>query len=213
MTQSDGPGTPALEAESTDTFHAAVGLPMGVTADPESGETAGAVRRGGELVSLDPAEYGLWFLLLSPMTRGGAVGAAATIELADPEAALATLEDRDLLVTIIPGASMHDDLARLRPLPLGVALGNLEEHGKFEIQNSSLTLTPPISVDPTSMMLWSEFDGTTSLRDSVLRVASWLPEFSSDLVESAVTRLVHGLMTHRLLHLDVPRAPIGAGRS
>ncbi len=211
MTVSDSDpthGATAIDEPNPVSFYAAVGIPQGMIADPSSGEIAGAVRRGGELVSLDPPDYGLWLLLLAPIERAAVVEAASSNGLGDPEAALAGLADQDLLITIRPGEAMDDDLARLRPIPLGVGLGNLGgDHTRFEIQNSTLSLPSPVSVDPASIMLWWEFDATRSLREIVPDVSSVFPDLSQDLVETAATRLVHGLMVRRLLYLDYSPSP------
>jgi hypothetical protein len=194
------------EEHNVDTYYAAVGIPQGVILDRASGEIAGAVRRGGELVSLDPVEYGLWHRLLTPMTRVAVVAAALHDELGDLDPAIERLEDVDLVVAISPGAAMDDDLERLRPIPLGVGLGNLNgDPTRFEIQNSTMSLPSPVSVDAIAIMFWWEIDGTKSMREVVSYVASWLPELSDDLVETAATGLVGGLMANRLLYLDTPR--------
>lgn len=197
-------GVPAVPDAGA--FYAAVGIPQGVIVDSASGEIAGAVRIGGDLVSLSRVEYGLWHLLLTPMTRASAIAAASRNGLDNPDAANLRLENRNLVVTIRPGRVMDGDLARLRPIPLGVGLGNLKgDPTRFKIQNSKLSLPSPVSLDGVAIMLWWELDGTASLREAVARVASRLPELSLDLVETAATRLVHGLMANRLLHLDAPR--------
>lgn len=184
-------------------FYAAIGIPEGVIVDRATGEMEGAVRRGGELVSLDQVEYGLWLLLLTPMTRALAVEAALHSELDRPDPAVARLEELNLLVKINPGDMMDDDLSRLRPIPLGVGLGNLKgDHTRFEIQNTTLSLPSPVSVDAVAIMIWWGFDGARSLREAVSHASSWLPELSVDRAGATATRLVNDLMTARLLYLD-----------
>ena len=65
------------DALSPGTRYAAVGIPQGIILDPDNKETAGAVRRGGELVSLEPLQYGLWTTLLTPVTMTASAKIAA----------------------------------------------------------------------------------------------------------------------------------------
>jgi len=183
--------------------HVAVGIPQGVIADPATGEIAGAVRRGGEIVSLDKIDYGIWTILLTPMTLSTATAVASSDSWGDLDQAFARLEKLDLLATIEPGKAMNATLERLRPLPLGVGVGNSAgDPGAFHIQNIALSLATPVSLDVVGIMFWWEFDGTRSLREIVGRVAERLSGLSADVAEAVVTKLVHGLMASRLLYLD-----------
>lgn len=193
----------AAHGPKIETSLAAVGIPQGLIADPATGEVEGAVRIGGKLASLTVAEYRFWVILLAPIPESDVPAAAASYGL-DLDA-LNALQERHLVITIKPGAPLDDSLAQLRPLPLGAGVGNGDgDHTSFEIQNASLSLPSPVSVDPAGMMLWWQFDGTRPLGEVVRDVSSSLEDFGPDLIEIAATRLVQGLMANRLLYLDAP---------
>lgn len=184
-----------------------VGIPQGLIVDPETGAMAGAVRRGGELVSVDPEDYRLWTLLLTPLPFVAIAETAARRGWADPGAAVERLSGSNLLVTIGNAEeTLNPDLARLRPLPLGVGIGNSgDSSGDFQLQNASLSLATPLSLDAIAIMFWWEFDGTSSLGDVIERVGGLLGEFPRDALEYAAARLTRDLMASRLLYLDGPR--------
>lgn len=120
--------------------------------------------------------------------------------------ATARLRELDLLVRIEPGKPMDSALGRLRPLPLGVGLGNSSgDPATFEIQNAALSLAAPVGINVSAVMFWWEFDGTRSLQEIASRVATRLPDMSADSADTILTELVHGLMVRRLMYLD--RAP------
>lgn len=189
----------------SDPSYVAVGIPQGVIADPVSGDAAGAVRRGGEIVSLDKIDYGIWTVLLAPMTVKTATEFATSRTWGELEQAIARLEKLGLLATLEPGKPMGTDVAELRPIPLGVGLGNTgSDPVRFEVQNSALSLPSPVSLDVVGVMFWWEFDGTRSLREIVGRIVGQVGGLSVDSAETVVTKLVHGLMASRLLYLDYP---------
>jgi hypothetical protein len=181
----------------------ALGIPQGVIADRATGEIAGAVRRGGELVSLDSVEYQLWRILLTPLTPGDTSEVALKHHWGDVEPTIARLREMGLLAQVEPGKPLDGILAALRPLPLGFGLGNFDgDPMRFEIQNAALSLPSPVSLDVVAVLFWWEFDGTKSLGDVVSHVATAIPELSLDTAESLATSLIYGLMTCRLLYLD-----------
>ena len=207
--QSPRPGTLLVEKEGVGSSYVAVGIPQGIVVDRASGEIAGAVRRGGELVSLDRVEYGIWTLLLTPMTLATATEIASSSDWGDPDQTIARLKKLDLLVTIEPGKAMDATLERLRPLPLGVGLGNSgDDPTRFEIQNAALSLPTPVSLDVVGVMFWWEFDGTRSLREIVGRVTARVPALSTDRADAVATQLAYGLMASRLLYLDLPKRTV-----
>jgi hypothetical protein len=195
-------GSPA-EMVDIGPAYAAVGIPQGIIVDRASREIAGGVRRGGELVSLESTEYELWAFLLTPMTPAAVVKAAPKRDWSHLDQSMARLGELDLLVTIEPGKAMGGALERLRPLPLGVGVGNSKgDPGRFEIQNATLSLPSPVSLDVIAVMFWWEFDGTRSLREIAALVAKRIPGLSMDRAEAIVTQLTYGLMASRLLYLD-----------
>ena len=199
-------GSPLADMEAIGPSQLAVGIPQGRFVDRTTGEVAGGVRRGGELVSLDQVEYGIWTLLLTPMPLAVATEVVAHRDGGDLDQTIARLGKLDLLATIEPGKAMDARLESLRPLPLGVGLGNSSgDPTRFEIQNAALSLPTPVSVDLVGVMLWWEFDGTRSLREIVGRVAARVPDLSVDRADAAVTQLAYGLMASRLLYLDHPQ--------
>lgn len=200
---------PLAEKESVGPSQVAVGIPQGIVVDRASGEIVGAVRRGGELVWLDRVEYGIWTLLLTPMTEAAAANIASSSDWGDLDQTIARLKKLDLLVTIEPGKAMDATLEHLRPIPLGVGLGNSTgDPTRFEIQNAALSLATPVSLDGLGVMFWWEFDGTKSLREIVGRVAPRLPDLSADHADAVVTRLAYDLMVRRLLYLDLAKRTV-----
>ena len=186
--------------------YAAVGIPQGIILDPDNKETAGAVRRGGELVSLEPLQYGIWTTLLTPLALTASAEIAAACRWGDPEPVLRSLADQDLLVRIDPGQPMSGALARLRPIPLGYSLGNAGgDAERFEIQDASLSLTAPLALDMVSVMFWWEFDGATSLHEAVSSIASRVPALPLYDASVIAARLAYELMLGRMLYLDTPR--------
>lgn len=194
-----------LAEKGTGPSYVAVGIPQGIIVDPANGEIAGAVRAAGELLSLDKVEYGMWTILLTPMTLTAAIEAASNRNWGGLDQAIARLGELDMLVRIEPGKAMDGALARLRPLPLGLGLGNSNgDPTTFELQNAALSLPAPVSLNVVATMFWWEFDGTRSLRDIAVRVATRFPGLAADRADAVLTQLVHGLMASRLLYLDHP---------
>ena len=201
------PGVGSLLAGNTGVgpSYVAVGIPQGIIVDRGSGEIAGGVRRGGELISLDKVEYRIWALLLTPMTLTVATEVASSRGWGDLDQTIARLEKLDLLVTVEPGKSMDATVERLRPLPLGVGLGNGSgDPMTFEIQNAALSLPKPVSLNIVAIMFWWEFDGTKSLREIAAKVTSQLPGLPVDDADAVASQLAYGLMANRLLYLDCP---------
>jgi hypothetical protein len=211
MARPAGEASPDLGSDRTQspgigTRYAAVGIPQGLIMDRDNSEIAGAVRRGGELVSLDPAEYGMWITLLTPLTLDASVKVASARNWSDPEPVIARLEDLNLLTRIDPGQAMDDTLSRLRPIPLGCGLGNLKgDSTSFEIQNATLSRPSAISLDVVSIMFWWEFDGTSTLREIAAQVVSRVPSLSLHRADTIASQLTYGLMFNRMLYLDSPR--------
>lgn len=186
--------------------YAAVGIPQGIILDPDDKETAGVVRRGGQLVSLEPLRYGIWTTLLTPLTITAAAKVAAACGWGDPEPVLGWLADQDLLVPIDPGQPMGGALARLRPIPLGYSLGNAGgDAERFEIQDATLSLAAPLVLDMVSVMFWWEFDGATSLHEAVSSITSRVPALPLSDASIIAARLACELMLGRMLYLDTPR--------
>jgi hypothetical protein len=188
------------------TRYAAVGIPHGLILDPDNQEKAGAVRRGGQLVSLEPVQYGIWTALLTPLTMTASARLAAACDWGDPESVIGWLADQDLLVPIDPGKPMNGALARLRPIPLGYGLGNTGgDATRFEIQDATLSRAEPVALDVASAMFWWEFDGATSLEEAVSAITSRVPSLPPHEASIIAARLACELMLGRMLYLDTPR--------
>jgi hypothetical protein len=188
------------------TRYAAVGIPHGLILDPGNQEKAGAVRRGGQLVSLEPVKYGIWTALLTPLTMTASARLAAACDWGDPEPVIGWLADQDLLVPIDPGKPMNGALARLRPIPLGYGLGNTGGDAmRFEIQDATLSRAEPVALDVASAMFWWEFDGATSLNEAVSAITSRVPSLPPHEASIIAARLACELMLGRMLYLDTPR--------
>jgi hypothetical protein len=204
-------GSLVVEQERSGPSYVAVGIPQGVIVDRAGGEIAGAVRRGGELVSMDTLEYALWTILLTPMTLTAATEAASISNSVSLGQAIVRLRELELLVAIEPGKPMDAALKCLRPLPLGLGLGNSTGNPtSFEIQNATLSLPKPVSVDVVAVMFWLEFDGTKTLGEIAAHVASRLSSISRDDADTIASQLTYGLMANRLLYLDCPTQQRGA---
>jgi hypothetical protein len=187
--------------------YAAVGIPQGLIVDPEGKEATGAVRRGGEVVPLEPAEYGIWTTLLTPLTLDAAARVAAACHWGDPEPVINLLEGLNLLVSIDLDKPMHGALSRLRPIPLGCALGNAGgDPARFEIQDATLSRSAPVSLDLVSAMFWWEFDGAASLHEVVSAITSRVPGLPPRQASVIAAQLAYELMRDRMLYLDTPRA-------
>jgi len=191
---------------SAGTRYAAVGIPQGLIVDPETKEIAGAVRRGGELVSLEPVEYGIWSALLTPLTPAASAKLATACHWGDPEPIIGLLDGLSLLVPIDPEKPMNGALSRLRPIPLGCGLGNASgDPTRFEIQNATLSRSSPLSLDVVAAMFWWEFDGTTSLQEITSAITSRIPGLPVHRVSAIAAHLAYELMRNRMLYLDTPR--------
>lgn len=191
---------------TTDPVYVAVGIPNGVLYAADSavgGEAIGAIRRGGDMVFVDLADYQAWTLLLSPMRAS-----AGARDIAAPAAGSFTrsverLTALGLVVAITSWESAVAAFRGLRPLPLGFAMGNTPgDPNRFTLQSPTISEESPLAVDPLENLIWSEFDGSGSVESVVANVAGRLPGLHPQAVLSAATELVLGLMKARLLYLD-----------
>jgi hypothetical protein len=187
---------------------AAVGIPQGLMVDPETADTSGAIRVGGELVAVEPHDYRMWALLLTPLPLTAAVEVASERRWQDPGLSVARLRGMGLLVEMSPNPGEGSGLAGLRPIPLGVGLGNSSDAADlFLVQNGNLSLSSPVALDPIATMLWWECDGTSSLAEIVELVATRMRDVPREVFEVAALGLVHELMGQRLLYLDSQAPP------
>lgn len=188
---------------SETTLYAAVGIPQGLITDPEAAETAGAVRRGGELVSLTPDDYGLWASLGTPMSRAALDEAAAARGRQAVFGAIQRLRELNLVLELDIEDSLDGQLGYLRPIPRGAGGGNLAaEPGTYQIKGESASQSSAVSVDAVGIMLWWEFDGSVSLKTALENVAKRLPELPRMTLERLAVVLLMRLMAQRLIHLD-----------
>jgi hypothetical protein len=191
---------------SAEALYVAVGIPQGIIVDPSTDQDGGTVRRAGQVVSVSRSEYLLWTLLLSPLTHAAAtetVSKWGILNGTDKEMAL--LAELGLVAQFPPGAPMDEAIGSLRPIPLGFALGNIEDESRFEIQNSALSLSTPVALDIVAIMMWWEFDGLMTLQEAASRVASLISSLSIEQAERMAMELVPGLMANRLMYLDALR--------
>jgi hypothetical protein len=188
------------------TLYAAVGIPQGLITDPEVAETAGAVRRGGELVSLTPDDYGLWTILGTPMSRAALDEAAAARGWQAAHVGIQRLRELNLLLALDTAGSLDAQLRSLRPIPRGAGAGNLAaEPGMYQIKGETASRSPAVSVDSVGIMLWWEFDGSVSLKTAMENVAKRLPELPRMALERLAVVLLMRLMGQRLIYLDTVR--------
>jgi hypothetical protein len=186
------------------TFYAAVGIPQGLITDPEAGQTAGAVRRGGELVSLTADDYGLWSSLGTPVSRTTLDEAVAARGRQAAYGEVQRLKELNLVLELDLEDSLDRQLGNLRPVPRGAGIGNLTaEPGTYQIKDEPLSQSPAVSVDPVAIMLWWEFDGAASVETAMGNVAKRLPELSRVALERLAVLLLMRLMAQRLIYLDI----------
>jgi len=188
------------------TLYAAVGIPQGVITDPEAGQAAGAVRRGGALVSLTPEDYGLWASLGTPMSRATLEEAAAASGRMAAYDAIKRLTEQDLVLGLDLEGSLDGQLRYLRPVPRGAGVGNLaSEPGTYQIKDEYLPQSTAVAVDAVGIMLWWELDGSVSLRTAMDNVGRRLPELPRISLERLAAVLLMRLMAQHLIYLDIAR--------
>ena len=186
------------------TFYAAVGIPQGLIADTAGADTAGAVRRGGELVSLTIDDYALWSSLATPMSWATINEAAAVHGRSATYGAVQQLKELNLVLELNLGNSLGEQLRCLRPIPRGAGVGNVAaEPGTYQIKDEPDSPSPAVAVDPVAIMLWWEFDGSASLERAVANVTNRLPELPRTAIERLVVLLLFRLMAQRLVYLDI----------
>jgi hypothetical protein len=200
-TAHDGPARPVA-----DPVYVAVGIPNGVvcTAGSAAGDEAiGAVRRGGEMVFVDLADYQAWTLLLAPLRASAGARAIAASAADSFTRSVERLTALGLVVAITSWESAVTAFRGLRPLPLGFAMGNTPgDPNRFTLQSATISDDSPLVVNPLENFIWSGFDGRGSLESVVADVAGRLPGLDPQAVLSAATELVFKLMKARLLYLD-----------
>jgi hypothetical protein len=200
-TAHDGPARPAA-----DPVYVSVGIPKGVIyldGGAANGGAIGAVRRGGETVFIDPADYQAWTLLLAPLRASAGAGAITALTADSFSRSVQRLTALGLVAAITSWESAVTAFRGLRPLPLGFAMGNTPgDPDRFTLQNPTISDDSPLAVDPLENLIWSEFDGRGSLEGVVADVAGRLPSLDPQAVLSAATELVFKLMKARLLYLD-----------
>jgi hypothetical protein len=191
---------------TSDPVYVAVGIPNGVIYPADSAfpsEAVGAVRRGGEVVFVDLADYRAWTLLLAPMRASAGANA---FRAPAPESFTHSLERLTVLGLVVGITSWESAVAvlrKLRPLPLGFAVGNsARDPERFTLRSPTVSGDSLLAVDPLENVIWSEFDGSASLESTVADVTARLPDLDPAVVLSAATELVLKLMKARLLYLD-----------
>ncbi len=183
---------------------AAVGIPQGLVVDPATGETSGAVRRGGDLVSIAPADYEVWLALATPRSSHGLREVEALEGWADVEDQIQRLRAECLVVDFDVSEALTEETRDLRPIPRGLGKGNVgDDSDVFRIQGHD-PASRPLDVDPVTVMLWWEFDGLTSLEVAADKVALRLPSVRSDDLGRLAVALTLSLLAQRLIHLDCP---------
>jgi hypothetical protein len=188
---------PAVRRASA--FFAALGIPQGVVADPVSESVAGAVRRGGELVTLSADDYDVWSSLLAPKSDEALAEVASLRGWTGIEERVRALLEAGLAVEFAGAQADDEQLARLRPIPRGSGTGNLNGDPRgFAIAGPDGALT----VDAVTVTLWWELDGATSLETAIRRVAQRVPEADREALEEIAVLLVLRLQARGLIHLD-----------
>lgn len=188
------------------TLYAAVGIPQGLITDPKAAETAGAVRRGGELVSLPLDDYELWTCLGTPMSLAALDAAAAARGWRAAHGRIQRLTELNLLLELDTEGNLDGQLGYLRPIPRGAGAGNLAaEPGQYQIKGETTSQSSAVSVDAVGIMLWWEFDGSVSLKTAMENVAKRLPGLSHVALERLAVLLLMRLLAQRLIYLDTAR--------
>jgi hypothetical protein len=186
----------AIDAsEPAEVLWIAVGIPQGVVLDPQSQERFGAVRRGGEVVFVDVADYALWTQLLVPRSQPAMAD--------DLHGAMARLQELGLLVEFDSWESAIATVGSLRPLPLAAGLGNAQAGpNQFQVRSAGGADAPLVALEPIENLLWWEFDGGTVVQGAAARIATLTPGVEADTVSTIAVRLVLKLMANRLVYLD-----------
>lgn len=181
--------------ERPEVLYLAVGIPQGVVLDPQTQERFGAVRRRGEIVFIDVADYALWTQLLVPRSQP-AMGD-------DLHAAIARLQELGLLLEFDSWETAIATVGSLRPLPLAAGLGNAQAGpNQFQVRSEGGSDAPLVALEPIENLLWWEFDGRTLVQGAAARVATLTPGIETDTVLTIAVRLVLKLMANRLVYLD-----------
>ena len=155
-------------------------------------------------MSVDRLDYELWLLLLSPLTIADIEETSSQQGWSAPHESLARLQALDLLVGVSGGGELEGDMTRLRPISLGVGIGNSHDSPSlFRLQDSTLSFATPVILDGLAILLWWEFDGATYLERAIANVASRFDNIPPQAVARGAAQLVCQLMAHRLLYLDV----------
>lgn len=177
-----------------------VGLPKGFNLGLRTGRREGAVLLGGDLVQeMTSEEYQCWATMLVPKTSEQMNDIRAQLG-PSADQVLGNLTEQGLIRPITPGEVLSDGIGRLRPIPIGVGIGNLDDDpGTFLV--GEWPAKPVMSIDGLGQVLWLRMDGKLSLQQVSDSTASWLDLDTEDL-ERGATKLVVHLMGARLLYLD-----------
>jgi hypothetical protein len=195
-----------VTTEEATLFYVAVGIPQGLITDQEAAETAGAVRRGGELVSLTAEDYGLWAALGTPASRATLDEAVAARGWQVAYGGIQRLSELSLVFELDIEGSLDGQLGYLRPIPRGVGVGNLAaEPGTYQIKGEPPSQSPAVAVNAVGIMLWWEFDGSASLKTVLDKVAKRLPQLPRTALERLAVVLLMRLLTQHLIYLDIAR--------
>jgi hypothetical protein len=183
-------------------YRVAVGIPQGTVRDAASpDEVVGVIRCGGAVVEVSVREYGRWIELLRTEP-------AETLEEADRAAGasdrtIERLEAIGLVATFTPGHPLTEQSRSLRPIPLGVGIGNGGED-PYTLVIGDASLTPVLGTSSLEFALWWQFDGLTTLGEACATAARELAVDPSSM-ERVATGLIRELMSRRLILLDLPR--------
>lgn len=155
-------------------------------------------------MSLDRVSYELWLALLVPLPFEAITESAARRGWGDPEPALARLAGLQLSVALAQEEDeLAAELATLRPIPLGMGIGNTPAAPDiFRLQSADHSRQEPLILDSFGVTFWWECDGASTLDEIVERLAGRPTELPRAGFVQTVVALTTNLMTERLLYLD-----------
>lgn len=181
----------------------AIGLPMGaevLKTDLDRPPRAG-IRRGGEWYSVPVEAWELWVQTFYPRTTEDLARYSTEHHRPDPIAdEIAAMEEWGLVVRWSPQVSINV-FRSLRVIPLAVGGGNsVDDPDRFQILSPTAQAVM-VTTDLVGFVLWSFYDGYTSLYDACKRTAKHLGLPFEEVADKA-RRSIPVLMSVRAIYLD-----------
>ena len=180
--------------------YVAVGVPLGFFVDPDSGERGSFLSFEGEIVgNLSVEEYALWLSFFHPQQKTRSLEVGRELYDRDVGSELAKGVANGYLMEFTPYTELNETTERLRPIPRGVGMGNLNDPLLFEITNQTGNLA--MIFNALGIAVWNNLNGMRSLRSAISLAADQSGQ-SPGVLEVAATELVCVGMAAGMLFLD-----------